>query len=59
MNIQAIARALPLATFLAWGLSHAAWATTAAPEVNVPEPASLTVLAVGAGALFIARMRRK
>lgn len=37
----------------------AAWATTVNEPVTVPEPASMAVLAAGAGALLIARARRK
>lgn len=48
---------LLLGMFLALG--PAAWATTVNEPVNVPEPASMAVLAAGAGALLIARARRK
>jgi hypothetical protein len=40
-------------------LGPSAWATTANEPVTVPEPASMAVLAAGAGALLIARARRK
>ena len=41
-----------------FGMAAAAPAFAAA-RVDVPEPASMAVLAVGAGALLIARARRK
>jgi len=46
-----------LGLFLALGSS--AWATTVGEPITVPEPASMAVLAAGAGALLIARARRK
>ncbi len=55
--MQRVISLLGLALVVLVGIAGAAYAGTVAPKV--PEPASMTLLAVGAGAVALAKFRKR